>query len=87
MPDDSIADTIGLILDPSKAQDKIPRNYRSFKLKGHFSRREILFCRPYIVQEACKVVCLVVVRPGGEMRLYERGAFSEDHRFANEHRR
>ena len=77
MPDDSIADAIGLILNPSEAQDKIPRNNRPFKLERHFCSSEIFLGHPDIMQETCKVVCLIVVRPIGEMGFYERCAFSD----------
>jgi hypothetical protein len=77
MPDDSITDAIGLILNPSEAQDKIPRNNCPFELERHFCGSEIFIGRPDIMQEACKVVRLIVVRPRGEMGFYERCTFSD----------
>ena len=74
MPDDSITYTISLIFDSSEAQDKIPGDYRPFELKGHFGGCEIFFGRPNIVQEACEVVCLVVIRPRREVGLHQRCA-------------
>jgi hypothetical protein len=76
MSDDGITHAIGLIFDSSKAQDKIPGNYRPFELEGHLRGREVLLCRPDIVQEARKVICLVVIRPGREMCLHKRCACS-----------